>query len=231
MATGGFVAGGIGVGRPDWVRAPLPPNRASGSPAHGPPVDGPTSVRIERPWRGRSPDCIARARQRRRLASECDPIRARARGPGDGECSAAASEPGHPVAHNSAVGAVLGANSLPSPITRRRASSPATGCRSGPSACRCSIACGGRPRKARWSRPAAAGGRNSARKKRCLRNGAEHRLGENRVRTGFFGRTVRFGLRRELPKRGLLFRPLGILRAGGSPSALGAFGTSVTYQS
>ena len=30
----------IGVGRPDWVRAPLPPNRAGGSPAHGSPVDG-----------------------------------------------------------------------------------------------------------------------------------------------------------------------------------------------
>jgi hypothetical protein len=46
----------IGVGRPDWVRAPLPPNRAGGSPAHGSPVDGFTSVRIERPWHGRLPD-------------------------------------------------------------------------------------------------------------------------------------------------------------------------------
>ena len=46
----------IGVGRPDWVRAPLPPNRAGGSPAHGSPVDGFTSRRIERPRHGRLPD-------------------------------------------------------------------------------------------------------------------------------------------------------------------------------
>ena len=30
----------IGVGRADWLRLPLPPNRAGGSPAHGSPVDG-----------------------------------------------------------------------------------------------------------------------------------------------------------------------------------------------
>jgi hypothetical protein len=30
----------IGVGRPDWIRAPLPPNRTCGSPAYGSPVGG-----------------------------------------------------------------------------------------------------------------------------------------------------------------------------------------------
>src|ERR1700740_1912029 len=30
----------IGVGRTDWVRSPLPPNRTGGSPASGSPVDG-----------------------------------------------------------------------------------------------------------------------------------------------------------------------------------------------
>jgi hypothetical protein len=52
----------IGVGRPDWVRAPLPPNRAGGFPAHGSPVDGFTSVRIEGPRHGRQPGCAAPGR-------------------------------------------------------------------------------------------------------------------------------------------------------------------------
>ena len=59
----------IGVGRPDWVRAPLPPNRACRSTAHGSPVDGLTSVRIERPRHGRLPDRTAPAWQRTHLAT------------------------------------------------------------------------------------------------------------------------------------------------------------------
>src|SRR3989304_9863785 len=54
----------IGVGRTGWVRSPLPPNRACGFPAHGSPVNGFTSERIDRPehglWSGRT----AGARQR-----------------------------------------------------------------------------------------------------------------------------------------------------------------------
>src|SRR6266404_7571816 len=36
----------IGVGRDDWFRLPLPPNRTGGSPASGSPVGGFTSSRI-----------------------------------------------------------------------------------------------------------------------------------------------------------------------------------------
>ena len=46
----------IGVGRTDWVRSLLPPNRTCGFPASGSPVDGFTSERIDRPWHGRLPD-------------------------------------------------------------------------------------------------------------------------------------------------------------------------------
>ncbi len=37
----------IGVGKADWVRPPLPPNRTGGFPASGSPVDGFTSPRID----------------------------------------------------------------------------------------------------------------------------------------------------------------------------------------
>ena len=37
----------IGVGRADWLRLPLPPNRTGGSPAYGSPVGGFTSKRID----------------------------------------------------------------------------------------------------------------------------------------------------------------------------------------
>ena len=43
----------IGVGTADWFRPPLPPNRTGGFPASGSPVDGFTSVRIDRPRHGR----------------------------------------------------------------------------------------------------------------------------------------------------------------------------------
>ena len=43
----------IGVRKADWFRPPFPPNRTGGFPASGSPVDGVTSERIERPWRGR----------------------------------------------------------------------------------------------------------------------------------------------------------------------------------
>jgi len=36
----------IGVGITHWFASPLPPNRACGSPAHGSPVGGYTSTRI-----------------------------------------------------------------------------------------------------------------------------------------------------------------------------------------
>ena len=38
----------IGVGRAEWSRSPLPPNRTGGSPASGSPVGGLTSERIDR---------------------------------------------------------------------------------------------------------------------------------------------------------------------------------------
>src|SRR5262249_30449865 len=44
-ARRGGVAGLIGVGKPHWVAAPLPPNRTGGSPASGSPVSGLTSER------------------------------------------------------------------------------------------------------------------------------------------------------------------------------------------
>src|SRR6266508_2425065 len=37
----------IGVGRADWFRLPLPPNRTGGSPASGSPVGGLTFERID----------------------------------------------------------------------------------------------------------------------------------------------------------------------------------------
>jgi hypothetical protein len=46
----------IGVGRTDWLRSLPPPNRAGGSPAHGSPVDGLTSERVDGPGRGLAPD-------------------------------------------------------------------------------------------------------------------------------------------------------------------------------
>src|SRR5260370_38673245 len=39
----------IGVGRADWIRLPLPPNRTCGSPASGSPVDGLTFKRTHQP--------------------------------------------------------------------------------------------------------------------------------------------------------------------------------------
>jgi len=44
----------IGVGRTDWFQSLPPPNRACGSPAHGSPVGGLTSLRIDgsKVWRG-----------------------------------------------------------------------------------------------------------------------------------------------------------------------------------
>jgi hypothetical protein len=39
----------IGVGKADWVRPPLPPNRTGGFPASGSPVSGFTSMRIDEP--------------------------------------------------------------------------------------------------------------------------------------------------------------------------------------
>jgi hypothetical protein len=47
---------GIGVGKADWIRPPLPPNRTCRSPASGSPVDGFTSERIDGPRHGRLPD-------------------------------------------------------------------------------------------------------------------------------------------------------------------------------
>ena len=59
----------IGVGRADWSRLPLPPNRTGGFPASGSPVDGLTFMRVDRPKHGRSPDCTAPVRRRRCCAS------------------------------------------------------------------------------------------------------------------------------------------------------------------
>ncbi len=42
----------IGVGRADWFRLPLPPNRTCGSPASGSPVDGVTCKRTGVLWHG-----------------------------------------------------------------------------------------------------------------------------------------------------------------------------------
>ncbi len=55
----------IGVGRTDWVRSPLPPNRTCGSPASGSPVGGIASKRIDGPNDGRRPGKTAHVRRRR----------------------------------------------------------------------------------------------------------------------------------------------------------------------
>ena len=49
-------------------RSPLPPNRTSGSPEYGSPVDGFTSLRIDEPSRRRCSGCTAHAWQRRSSA-------------------------------------------------------------------------------------------------------------------------------------------------------------------
>ncbi len=63
----------IGVGRTDWVRSPLPPNRTCGSPASGSPVGGVTSKRIDGPSDGLRLGKTAHARQRRCSATVCYP--------------------------------------------------------------------------------------------------------------------------------------------------------------
>ena len=44
----------IGVGRTDWIRFPLPPNRTGGFPASGSPVDGFTLEWVDLPDHGLS---------------------------------------------------------------------------------------------------------------------------------------------------------------------------------
>src|SRR5687767_400973 len=56
---------GIGVGRVDWLRLPLPPNRTGGFPASGSPVNGITSERVDEPCERRLPDCRTSARRSR----------------------------------------------------------------------------------------------------------------------------------------------------------------------
>src|SRR6516165_4536336 len=69
----------IGVGRTDWVRSPLPPNRTGGSPASGSPVDGSPArgltdlsigvVQVEKPMFGKEsigpPEIVEGARDPR----------------------------------------------------------------------------------------------------------------------------------------------------------------------
>jgi hypothetical protein len=69
----------IGVGRTDLRRSPLPPNRASGSPAHGSPVGGFTFARTDILWRGLRQESTARARQSKHSASADGPYPARVR--------------------------------------------------------------------------------------------------------------------------------------------------------
>jgi hypothetical protein len=61
----------IGVGKAHWFEPPLPPNRAGGSPAHGSPVGGLTSKRIDRPVRRLFSSCTTHALQR---ISSFDPL-------------------------------------------------------------------------------------------------------------------------------------------------------------
>src|ERR1700692_4767664 len=61
----------IGVGRTDWIRSPLPPNRTCGSPASGSPVGGFTSERIDGPGHRLLGRSTAPAQQSRRWASGC----------------------------------------------------------------------------------------------------------------------------------------------------------------
>ena len=49
----------IGVGRTEWSRSPLPPNRTGGSPASGSPVGGLTSKRIDRSEPGRRGETVS----------------------------------------------------------------------------------------------------------------------------------------------------------------------------
>jgi len=59
----------IGVGRDDWFRLPLPPNRTGGSPASGSPVGGLTHEGTGRREHGLPASCRAHVRRRSGLAS------------------------------------------------------------------------------------------------------------------------------------------------------------------
>ena len=52
VPLGGSFPLAIGVGRTNWLRSPLPPNRTGGSPASGSPVGGVTYERVDKPTRG-----------------------------------------------------------------------------------------------------------------------------------------------------------------------------------
>ena len=71
----------IGVGKANWIRPPLPPNRTGGIPASGSPVSGLTSERTEWPRRGPVPERTTPAWQRMHWGS--DDGRCRALGHGD----------------------------------------------------------------------------------------------------------------------------------------------------
>src|SRR2546428_7008162 len=88
----------IGVGRTDWFRLPLPPNRTGGFPPSRSPVGGFTSERIYRPAHGQMLTRTARAPQSRHfaIADDRDPFRGRVSLVGVAGCFGVASESRHP---------------------------------------------------------------------------------------------------------------------------------------
>src|SRR5262245_39433405 len=84
----------IGVGRTDWFRLPLPPNRIGGSPASGSPVGGFTSERIDKLAHGQMLTRTARALQSKHLAivDDRDHVHVRVSLVGVAECFGVASE-------------------------------------------------------------------------------------------------------------------------------------------
>ena len=88
----------IGVGRTDWTRFPLPPNRTGGFPASGSPVDGFTPEGVDTPPDGPLPGRSTHGPQRTRWANADDPVLGRDRRDAHvaAECSADAYAPSRP---------------------------------------------------------------------------------------------------------------------------------------